>query len=73
MEYVIRFSTKESVEYREGPARFDFWIGPFLDIPRVEDWDRVMPLPFRGRRNEILERLRADSRLLGTPFRDVLV
>ena len=70
-QYSIRQLTKESVDYREGDAWHEFFLGPTVEVPRAEDWDRVMPEAFRGRRDEIIERLKADWFLAGTPFQDV--
>ncbi|MGH1548332.1 hypothetical protein ACRAWB_03785 [Leifsonia poae] len=70
-EFRVRYSTKESVEYLEGVDAFEFRLGSFVDIPRAEDWDRVVPEAFRGRRDEIVARLMSDRLLVGTPARDV--
>jgi hypothetical protein len=47
-EFSVRCLTKESVEYREGGDAFEFVLGRFVDIPRAEDWDRVVPEAFHG-------------------------
>jgi hypothetical protein len=71
MNYTIKYLTKESVEYREGEATYEFFLGPVVEVPRAEDWDRVMPEAFRGRRDEIVGRLKANRLLAKTPFQDV--
>lgn len=71
LDYSIRIVNKEGVEYREGDTGYEFWIGPVVDIPRPEDWDRVVPEAFRGRREEIVERMKRSRLLARTPFRDV--
>lgn len=70
-EFSVRYVTKESVEYREGADAFEFQLGEFVDIPRAADWDRVVPEPFHGRRDEIVGRLMSNQLLVGTPARDV--
>lgn len=70
-KFSVRYSTKESVEYREGGNAFEFFLGRFVDIPRAKDWDRVVPEAFRGRRDEIVGRLMSNRLLVGTPARDV--
>lgn len=60
--YRIRLVAKELFEYREGDAHYFFGAGwgvkpPVLYVPRAEMWDQVMPEQFRGRREQILERL----------------
>ena len=71
MDYSIRYLTEESVEYREGESMYEFFLGPTVEVPRAEDWDRVMPELFRGRRDEIIARLKANRLLSSTPFQDV--
>jgi hypothetical protein len=71
VDYSIQYVTKESVEYREGRVAHEFFLGPTVQVPRSEDWDRVMPEPFRGRRDEIVGRLKANRLLASTPFQDV--
>jgi|GEM_PF-4599610 len=73
MDFSVRFSTTETAEYREGEVRYEFFIGTFVDVPRAEDWDRVVPDAFRGRREEIAGRLKGSATFRNTPFRDVFV
>ncbi len=72
-EYRIRLLGKEMIEYREGEVAFVFDAGwgvrpPVLYVPRPEAWDRVMPLEFRGRREQIVERLNRSCFVRGHIF-----
>ena len=64
-EYRIRLLGREMIEYREGEVAFVFIAGwgvkpPVLYVPRPDAWERVMPAKFRGRREQIVERLKRD-------------
>lgn len=72
-DYSVRYLNKEGVEYREGDICHEFWIGPYVDVPRAEDWDRMVPGAFRCRRVEIIGRLKSSPLLQNTPFRDVFL
>jgi hypothetical protein len=73
--YRIVFTGKECLEYQEGDEAFAFvgsWgVEPVeLYVPRAEDWDRVVPEAFRGRREVIVARLKNDPRLVRVRFVD---
>lgn len=73
--YRIRFVAKELFEYREGDAAYIFDAGwgvqpPMLYVPRAEVWDRVMPAQFRGRRDQIVERLLRSRHVRGHVVED---
>lgn len=71
----IRLLGREMIEYREGEAAYVFVASwgvspPVLYVPRSEIWDRVMPEPFRGRREEIVGMLRRSRIVRGHIFQD---
>jgi hypothetical protein len=70
MVYSISVS-RENAEYREGNVSYNFFLGTTVEVPRAEDWDRVVPEEFRNRRGEILDRLKTNYQLASTPFLDV--
>lgn len=74
-DFRIRLLGRELIEYREGEAAYVFdtsWgVSPLvLYVPRAEIWDRVMPEPFRGRREEIVDRLGRSRIVRGHVFED---
>lgn len=66
-EYQVRVIGKELLVYREGEQEQLFIAGwgvtpPVLYVPPADRWDELMPEWLRGRRDQVVARLAADSR-----------
>jgi hypothetical protein len=66
-DYEIEFRWKEEVIYWEQPRGCTFPSGWGVDpavtsVPDASTWDRAVPPWLRGRRDEVVARLRADAR-----------
>jgi hypothetical protein len=64
-DFTIEFRWKEEVIYWESDRGFVFDGGwgvdpPVTYVPDSDAWDRVMPPWLRGRRDQVVERLRAE-------------
>lgn len=60
--YRVRIVGRETIEYREGDIAFCFDAGwgvrpPVLEVPTEQEWREWVPVPFRERREEIVERV----------------
>ena len=65
--FTIREQWKEEMHYIEGDNKFVFDCGwgaspPSVYLPSVERWDATVPEWMRGRREEIVGRIRASCR-----------
>jgi len=74
-DYEIEFRWKEQVIYWEGDRGCIFLGGwgvdpPVTIVPDAKSWDRAVPAFLQGRHDEIVARLRADSRHVVKEERD---